>query len=305
MSPQAMTMRIGELSRRVGVSTHVLRAWESRYGLLRPVRSAGGYRLYGPADERRVLAVLELRERGVSVAEACRTVMRTERVSLITPPEESFGGLPPEDLEAALAEVMRCTREFDETGAQVVIDRLITAVNFETFVRRVLFPILQWIGQDWAQGSLTVANEHFASQMLRRRLSALSTAWSSGTGPVAVLACPPEEDHDIPLLCLGILMGRRGWSVRYLGADTPTDGLVDACQTLQPDLLVLSSMRSDLLEAVVPSLAPLAGDLRIAIGGRGSTQDIADRLGGDLLPFDLVEAADILTEAARDVDPGQ
>jgi methanogenic corrinoid protein MtbC1 len=100
-------------------------------------------------------------------------------------------------------------------------------------------------------------------------------------------------------------MGRRGWSVRYLGADTPTDGLVDACQTLQPDLLVLSSMRSDLLEAVVPSLAPLAGDLRIAIGGRGSTQDIADRLGGDLLPFDLVEAADILNEAARDVDLGQ
>ena len=305
MSPQAMTMRIGELSRRVGVSTHVLRAWESRYELLRPVRSAGGYRLYGPADERRVRAVLDLRAKGVSAAEACRTVLRTERAALANPDQESFGGLTPEELEAALTELMRCTRSFDEAGAQVVIDRLITAVNLETFVRRVLFPLLQWIGEDWAQGTLSVANEHFASQMLRRRLSALSGAWSSGSGPVAILACPEGEDHDIPLLCLGILMGRRGWSVRYLGGNTPLSDLVRACQSLRPQLLVLSSIWPKLLEGVVPDLAPLAGDLRIALGGRGATEAVAAKLGAELLPFDLVEAAEILNDSLRETASGQ
>src|SRR6478609_9115047 len=73
------TMRIGELAAKVGVSTHVLRAWESRYGLLRPVRSAGGYRLYGHEDERRVREVVALRDQGVSAAEASRRVLATER----------------------------------------------------------------------------------------------------------------------------------------------------------------------------------------------------------------------------------
>ena len=85
MSPQVMTMRIGELSRRVGVSTHVLRAWESRYGLLRPVRSSGGYRLYGPADERRVLVsltadgqALQIRAAGVPHSLTCRVLGMAE-----------------------------------------------------------------------------------------------------------------------------------------------------------------------------------------------------------------------------------
>src|SRR3954454_16603234 len=73
------TMRIGELAAKVGVSTHVLRAWESRYGLLRPVRSAGGYRLYGHEDERRVREVISLRDQGVSAAEASRRVLAAER----------------------------------------------------------------------------------------------------------------------------------------------------------------------------------------------------------------------------------
>ena len=60
------------------MSTHVLRAWESRYGLLRPVRSSGGYRLYGPPTSA-VCAVLLLREAGSSAAEACRSVLRSER----------------------------------------------------------------------------------------------------------------------------------------------------------------------------------------------------------------------------------
>ena len=72
-------MRIGELAAKVGVSTHVLRAWESRYGLLRPVRSAGGYRLYGHEDERRVREVVALRSQGVSAVEASRRVLAADR----------------------------------------------------------------------------------------------------------------------------------------------------------------------------------------------------------------------------------
>ena len=71
----ASGMQIGELSRRVGMSTHALRAWEKRYGLLRPTRTTGGYRIYSSADERRVLGVLALRDAGVPTAEAVLRVL--------------------------------------------------------------------------------------------------------------------------------------------------------------------------------------------------------------------------------------
>src|SRR5690242_13227449 len=68
-------LRIGELSRRVGVSDHVLRAWESRYGLLRPVRSPGGFRLYSDRDEERVRRMQFHLARGLGAAEAARAAI--------------------------------------------------------------------------------------------------------------------------------------------------------------------------------------------------------------------------------------
>src|SRR4249919_1572183 len=68
-------LRIGELSRRLGVSDHVLRAWESRYGLLQPVRSAGGFRLYSEADALRVRRMQAHLAHGLSAAEAARAVL--------------------------------------------------------------------------------------------------------------------------------------------------------------------------------------------------------------------------------------
>ena len=71
-------MRIGELSRRLGVTDHVLRAWENRYGLLQPVRSKGGYRLYSAADESRIRRMIAHLADGLPAAEAARTVLRED-----------------------------------------------------------------------------------------------------------------------------------------------------------------------------------------------------------------------------------
>lgn len=58
-----------------------LRAWELRYGLLSPTRSASGYRLYGPEDERRIRSMLAARERGVPAARAAADVLTAERTT--------------------------------------------------------------------------------------------------------------------------------------------------------------------------------------------------------------------------------
>src|SRR3954467_3974463 len=68
-------VRIGELSRRVGVSEHVLRAWETRYGLVAPTRSPGGYRLYSADDEQRVRRMQFHLAGGLHAAEAARAAI--------------------------------------------------------------------------------------------------------------------------------------------------------------------------------------------------------------------------------------
>ena len=199
MSPQVMTMRIGELSRRVGVSTHVLRAWESRYGLLKPVRSSGGYRLYGPADERRVRAVLLLRDAGSSAAEACRSVLRSERSRPTTLQDgEAASPLGPADVRATVSSMLACVRAFDDQGLHVHLDRLLAGLDLEEVIRSALMPLLVDLGEQWADGTITVAHEHFASNLLRQRLAAMTLSWGSGAGPLAVLACPPGNATTSP-----------------------------------------------------------------------------------------------------------
>src|SRR6185436_2910459 len=98
-------LRIGELSRRLGVSDHVLRAWERRYGLLRPVRSAGGFRLYSEADEARVRRMQAFIAQGLSPAEAAHAALDDGRVTAAPAAVTVDGGGLADD-RAALARVL-------------------------------------------------------------------------------------------------------------------------------------------------------------------------------------------------------
>src|SRR5690348_17685603 len=114
-------VRIGELGRRVGVSEHVLRAWERRYGLLRPQRSPGGYRLYSDADERRVRRMQAHLAAGLSAAEAARAALSDERLGS---PPGSTGSADGAGLAAPAQELAESLDRMDEPGAQAALDRL-------------------------------------------------------------------------------------------------------------------------------------------------------------------------------------
>src|SRR4029453_9622643 len=117
---QAM-IRIGELSRRLGVSEHVLRAWERRYGLLRPTRSAGGYRLYSDADELRIRRMQAHLARGLSAAEAATAVLHEEQASEAAAQTEDVADR--HGLADAARALSLSLDEYDERGAQSALDR--------------------------------------------------------------------------------------------------------------------------------------------------------------------------------------
>ena len=326
-------MRIGELAAKVGVSTHVLRAWESRYGLLVPVRSAGGYRLYGHEDERRVREVIALRDQGVSAAEAARRVLATERGGSpgyddqhdgsdgsdgsgatgsgrghgrdgTAPGAGSADGSAPPGMRAdppmLVAQLLDAVTALDEDRAHAVLDTAFAERSVESAIIDVLLPLFVRVGEMWELGRIGIAQEHFASSLVRRRLGALSLTWGVGTGPVAVLACPPGEFHDIVLLSFGVLLGRAGWRIRYLGPDTPIHSLAAAARLTQADAVVLACRRPSGFRGHASALRRLSEDHPVWVAGRGATPRVLEEVGVPQLGGDLLAAVAALTATARE-----
>jgi DNA-binding transcriptional MerR regulator len=276
-------VRIGELSRRTGVSAQLLRAWEQRYGLLQPARSAGGYRLYTEDDERRVRRMQAYLDRGVSAAEAARAALGADRAYTPQP-----GG------EGLLGEAMALARSldsFNEPAAQAVMDRLLADFTVESVLGQVILPYLHDLGERWARGQASVACEHFASNILRGRLAGLARGWGDGGGPAAVLACPPGEQHDLGLMAFGIVLHRNGWRVHYLGTDTPMGELAQVVRDVHPRLAVLAAVAAERYQPHAADLTRLAAAVPLSLAGAGASQALAAATGAQLMAGDPVAEA--------------
>ena len=281
-------LRIGELSKRVGVSEHLLRAWELRYGLLHPDRSPSGYRLYTLADEFRVRRMQAFLKQGLAAAQAARAAIAESARDQAA----SAAALPPKlELPAAYLHLRESLDQMDEPAAQKILDRLLTDFTVETVLRQVLVPYLQEMGTRWVAQTLTVGQEHFASNIFRGRLAELARGWGEGVGPVALLACPPGEIHEFALLISGIMLHQNGWVIRYLGTNTPMEDVIDLTAQTRPALVLMSATAPERFATGVPQLSKLSTLTTLVIGGRGATRSIADQCGARVVEGDPVSAA--------------
>jgi DNA-binding transcriptional MerR regulator len=281
-------VRIGELSRRLGVSVHVLRAWESRYGLLQPTRSTGGFRLYSEADEARIRRMQVRLAEGLSAAEAARTVLR-EDGSAVADQALPATASTVVDLAAALRQALDA---FDEPAAQSVLDRLMSEFSLATVLRDVLIPYLAELGDRWHRGAASIAQEHFATNVVRGRLAGLARGWGSGHGPRAVLACPSGELHDLALMVFGIVLNRNGWRIDYLGANTPIEELDVAIDSTHPDLVVIAATQPEIFLPLRARLLAISRLVPLALAGAGATPQIASAVRARLMAGDPVTEAE-------------
>src|SRR6185437_5692418 len=196
---------------------------------------------------------------GLAAAEAAAAASGTGVSEEAAPPAVSMTALR-DELAGALD-------RFDESRAQAVLDRLLAVGTLEALLRDVVLPYLRELGNRWARGDASVAQEHFATAVLRGRLLGIARGWGVGIGPAAVLACLPGERHDLGLLAFGLALRARGWRIVYLGPDAPLDTVEDACRRLQPDLVVLSAAARERVRAVREELRGLAERWRVALGG--------------------------------------
>ena len=280
MSESTGLLRIGELSRRSGVSPELLRAWERRYGLLEPTRSTGGLRLYSATDLDRVRAMQQHLAEGLAAAEAAALAGRAE------PRADQAVAFSPaaarRDLDASLS-------GFDEARAHAVLDELLSTATLDSILSDVLIPFLRELGERWERGEITVAQEHFASSVLRGRLLGLARGWDRGIGPRVLLSCAPGERHDLGLIAFGLALRARGFRILYLGADTPIESVAQTARAVRPHVVVISAVSAERFKEIARALRELATEYPVYLGGAG-----AAAVGGEFptLTGDPVEEAD-------------
>jgi methanogenic corrinoid protein MtbC1 len=169
------------------------------------------------------------------------------------------------------AELALALERFDEERAQLVFDRMLALLSVDTLLAEVLLPYLAELGDRWSRGEASVAQEHFASGLLRGRLLGLARGWGLGDGPLALLACLPGELHDLGLLAFGLALRARGWRVVYLGPDAPIETVGEAAERVSPDIVVFHAATTDRVLPVLDSLHALGERRRVALGGGGAT----------------------------------
>jgi len=277
-------LRIGELSRRSGVSPELLRAWERRYGLLRPQRSAGGLRLYSSGDLDRVRAMQRHMTQGLAAREAA--ALAGHLTAQAAPRRAGVAAFDPDQARAELGGALEA---FDEPRAQGVFDELLALASVGVLLADVVMPYLHDLGDRWERGELSVAQEHFASNVLRGRLLGLARGWGRSAGPRALLACPEGERHDLGLIAFGLALRERGWRIDYLGPDTPVESIEEAARGTDPSVVVLSAVRPGPLEQI----GVLAARYRVAIAGAGAAKASVE--GVERLTDDPVTEAERLT----------
>jgi len=205
-------------------------------------------------------------------------------------------------------ELWAAVETFDAETAEIALAKLFWDVPLSGAVTGVVLPFLREVGDRWEAGTLSVAHEHFVSDMLRRKLSALSSVPphqvledASAPSPVVLLACPPGERHDLVLLCVALMLRERGVRPRFLGGDTPIPAVVTAARATNADAVVLAATRSTAFTAHGSSLARLAEDRALYLAGRGADEQTIAEIGATALPDDPVRAVVFLVGALNEV----
>ncbi len=293
-----------------GLKSDTLRAWERRYGLPAPERSAGGHRLYSQRDISIIKWLMARQREGMSIKRAVQLweqLVAEGRDSLRTPAPLA-GPTPaaavPRVAEGTISELreawVKACLAYDEPRAEQTLAQAFALYPPETVCLDLLQKALAEIGEGWYAGEVTVQQEHFASALALRRLEALVMAAPPPTRPGRILAaCPPDENHVFGLLLLTFLLRRRGWAVVYLGANVPVERLETTVQATEPQLVLLAAQQLHSAATLLDAARLLeALDVPLAYGGLvfNLVPELRGRIPGHFLG-ESVEAAPQVTES--------
>lgn len=267
-----IALGIGALSRATGIPVNTLRTWERRYGVPASARTEGGQRIYESAEVERIRFIARALEAGHRPARIMQATLTDLRTLVGEPsPEPALIRSSPDD------PLLHAVLQLDGPALLDPLRDLLRTAPLIDVLNDHVVPLLHAIGAAWEQGRISPWHEHFASGILTGILTGI---WQNceGAGPLVIVAALPHEQHTLGIHMIAALAARRGWRVRFLGADTPLPDLEAAAWSLRPHALLLSISAAHGTPDTRWNLSALAGRLppgvELIAGGAGAPRDL-------------------------------
>jgi DNA-binding transcriptional MerR regulator len=261
-SAVAEKLPIRTIASLTGVNPITLRAWERRYGLIRPSRTAKGHRLYTHDHVEQIRRVLALVERGVPIS----------RVRELLDDEPRAGVAARGPWRDYLGRMAASIASFDEPELDRIYDEALSLHPVERVTGDLVLPLLAHLGERWKNLPGAIAEEHFFATYMRSKLGArLQHRMRYATGPRLVAACAPGEQHEMGLLLFALEAQSAGMRVVVLGADTPLEDAAMAQRRSGSEAIVISSSIDPAPELFHQALPKLTGELGVPVFVGGGT----------------------------------
>jgi DNA-binding transcriptional MerR regulator len=271
------TYRINVAAEMSGVSEGLIRAWERRYGVLKPRRTPSGYRAYTEGDIAVLKRLKQLTEEGVSIAEAVKllpSIKRDVKEALERAERGALRAPKAGQTDRWRQEILVAAERLDQQSVEQVLDEAMASMPPVAFFEEVLAPLQREVGERWHAGNLTIAEEHLVTQAARQRVVALLHQAPRRTKQHVVCACFPRDEHELGLMGAALRFRHAGWRVTFLGARTPAEHLARVVRVTQPQLVALSVANdegADVFRQTLVELLQERGEgVRFIIGGRAA-----------------------------------
>lgn len=276
-----------------GLLAGTLRSWERRYGMPAPHRDTHGRRLYSDWDIAVIRWLMDQVRQGVAISRA---------VAMLPVAAELKAGHPRPQFDKLQLQLLQAIDWMDEEEMRRVLSEAMQLTSPEAVVLELIQPVLTRMGELWEAGHLSVASEHFGTNILRSALADLFRLGPKPSRPQRILVgCAPGELHDVGALVFALFLRRAGFLVTYLGASVASEGMPADLQRLRPSALCLSATTPgavDALGALYKTLNCTFGGV-LAYGGMAFNADSEPgaNIPGIFLGSDVREAVRTLDAA--------
>jgi MerR family transcriptional regulator, light-induced transcriptional regulator len=215
---------IGVVARRTGLTLHVLRAWERRYGVVAPERTAGGQRMYTDGDVARLRLLRLVTDAGRNISQVAS--LPDEELERLAAQDRDAGGgegkVQPSGPATYRERSIAAAARLDGDAVHATLMRAVVSLRPTEFLDEVLMPLLQEVGELWHRGHLGPAQEHVVSVAARRVVSWLLDAYDApAEAPAILVTTVAAEQHEFGALMASVVALDMGWRVSYLGPSLP------------------------------------------------------------------------------------
>lgn len=226
---------------RTGLSAHVLRAWERRYGAVHPQRTATNRRLYSDQDIVRLQNLQRALQAGYSIGHVA-SLQDEELSALLTTHSPAPRPAPAPTSSASLLErAQQAVEQMDAATLQSLLDAGSVTQSQRAVLQDLILPLVHFIGDQWQAGNLRVAHEHLALTTIRTFVgNLLQNASARGGHPALVAGTLSGQRHEIGALIASCLAAAQGWQPFFLGPDLPAEELVATAVTVNARIVALS-----------------------------------------------------------------